>query len=153
MQLLFEPDDGRAIIEIVSASDWAASAAAVISLVALLFSLRNRSADIAREEAYRVRARVWEILSGEPGLRTILALDEDDGGHEKRIKFLGRTSEQLDVAGAAQLGTKLRDLLEQSWGPNATQQSLTTRRDFVRSATEFMKPAESAGWPKWKRDI
>jgi hypothetical protein len=67
---------------VMNASDWAATAAALISLMALLFSLRNRSADIAREEAYRVRARVWEILNTEPGLRTVLALDDDDGNSD-----------------------------------------------------------------------
>lgn len=132
-----------AIIVVMSASDWAATAAAVISLVALLFSLRNRSADIAREEAYRVRARVWEILNGEPGLRTILALEEDDGNAEKRVKLLSRTCAQLEVAGAAKLGSKLRDLLEQDWGPNRTQRALSIRRDFIESASEFMKPARS----------
>ena len=132
-----------AIIEVMSASDWAATVAAVISLVALLFSLRNRSADIAREEAYRVRARVWEILNREPGLRTILALDEDDGNAEKRVKLLGRTCAQLEVAGATKLGSKLRDLLEQGWGPNPTQRTLSVRSDFIESVSEFMKPARS----------
>jgi len=127
----------------MSTSDWAATAAAVISLVALLFSLRNRSADIAREEAYRVRARVWEILSGEPGLRTILALDEGDENSEKRVKLLGRTCAQLEVAGAAMLGSKLRDLLEQGWGSKTTPRSLSIRIDFIESASEFMKPARS----------
>ena len=138
-----ERGDDWAIIEVMSASDWAATAAAVISLVALLFSLRNRSADIAREEAYRVRARVWEILSREPGLRTILALNEDDGNAEKRVKLLGRTCAQLEVAGAAKLGSKLRVLLEQDWGPNATQQALSVRENFTDSVKEFMKPARS----------
>jgi len=132
-----------AIIEVMSTSDWAATAAAVISLVALLFSLRNRSADIDREEAYRVRARVWEILSREPGLRTILALDDDDGNAEKRVKLLGRTCAQLEVAGATKLGIKLLDLLEQGWGPNPTQRALSVRSDFIESVSEFMKPARS----------
>jgi len=132
-----------AIIEVMNASDWAATAAAVISLVALLFSLRNRSADIAREEAYRVRARVWEIMSREPSLRTILALNEDDGNTEKRVKLLGRTCAQLEVAGATKPGSKLGALLEQGWGPNTTQRALSVRKDFIDSVGEFMKPARS----------
>jgi hypothetical protein len=125
---------------IMNASDWAAAAAALISLIALLFSLRNRNADIAREEAYRVRARVWEILNAEPGLRTVLALDEDDGSSEKRVKLLDRTCAQLEVAGAGEIGSKLRELLKQDWGPKTTQRSLSIRRDFIDSTSEFMKP-------------
>jgi hypothetical protein len=125
----------------MSASDWAATAAALISLIAILISLRNRSADIAREEAYRVRARVWEILNTEPGLRTVLALDEDDGNSEKRVKLLGRTCAQLEFAGAGILGSQLREVLEQGWGPKTTQNSLSIRRDFIDSTSEFMKPA------------
>lgn len=126
----------------MSASDWAAAAAAVISLLALLFSLRNRRADIAREEAYRVRARVWEILDREPGLRTILALQEDDGQADKRVKLLERTAAQFDVAGAAALGSGLREVLEHPWGAAATPESQAARSAFVDAAKQFMKPAQ-----------
>lgn len=124
----------------MSASDWAAAAAAVISLLALLFSLRNRRADIAREEAYRVRARVWEILDREPGLRTVLALEEDDGQADKRLRLLRRTADQLDVAGAAALGQDLREVLEQAWGADTTERSQLARASFVDSARRLMTP-------------
>ena len=55
-------------------------------------SLRNRRDDIAREEASWVRARVWEILNGDPDfrpLRTVQVLHEDKVGD--RVKFLART--------------------------------------------------------------
>jgi hypothetical protein len=126
----------------MSATDWAAAAAAVISLVALLSSLRNRRADIAREEAYRVRARVWEVLDREPGLRTVLALDESDGQADKRVKLLRRTADQLDVAGAAMLGSNLREVLKHPWGADTTEGSRAARSEFINSAKELMRPAQ-----------
>jgi hypothetical protein len=124
----------------MSASDWAAVAAALVSLLALLFSLRNRRDDIAREEAYRVRARVWEILDREPGLRTVLALDNDDGQTGKRLKLLQRTADQLDVASAATLGSDLREVLMQAWGRDTTDRSRSERSSFLEAAKQFMKP-------------
>lgn len=125
----------------MESADGAAVAATTISLFALALALRNRRADIAREEAYKVRARVWEVLNGEPGLRTIEALDENDGKTDIRIRLLGRTAEQLGVAGAPMLGHKLEHVLEEPWGSNTSDKSRSTRSDFVTSATEFMKPA------------
>jgi hypothetical protein len=125
----------------MSPSDAAAAAAAVISLLALLLSLRNRRDDIAREEAFRVRTRVWEILDREPGLRTVLALHEGDGESSKRVTLLQRTAEQLDVAGAAKLGSSLRVVLKQAWGTETTEQSRSAREEFVESARQFMTPA------------
>ncbi len=122
-------------------SDWLAAAAAVISLLALLFSLRNRSADIAREEEYRVRSRAWEILNSKTGLRTILALHKDDGLVATRVDLLERTADQLEVAGAAKLASELRDLLKHTWGADTIAQSQAARNTFIESASHFMKPA------------
>jgi len=54
-------------------------------------------------------------------------------GSEKRIRLLGRTCEQLEVVGAAMLGSKLRGVLEQGWGPDTTH-------DHYRSATTLSSP-------------
>lgn len=106
-------------------------------------SLRNRRDDIAREEASWVRARVWEILNGDSDLRplrTVQALHEKDETG-RRVKFLARTPVQLDVAGAAMLGNKLRAVLDQEWGTGTDKQSESARDDFVQSAKQFMNPA------------
>ena len=126
---------------LMSAGDWTAPVATAISLLALAFSLRNRRDDIAREEAFRVRERVWTILDREPGLRTVLALTEPDGKTESRIRFLRRTVEQLAVAGAADLAGQLGIVLDQSWGADTSDRSRTIRKEFLESASLFMKPA------------
>jgi hypothetical protein len=119
--------------------DWMSIVAAAISLTALVVSLRNRKLDIAREEAYRIRARVWEILSGAAGYRTITALNEPDGKTNDRIKLLRRTAEQLKIAGALALGGQLDSVLDGQW-PNADVRSARAREDFCKAAAEFMKP-------------
>jgi hypothetical protein len=125
---------------LVNAGVWVATAAAAISFFALLLSLRNRREDLAREEAYQVRSRVWEILDREPGLRTILALDACDGQTPKRVELLRRTADQLDVAGAPVLARNLREVLDQPWGEPMGEAPETARRDFVESASQFMRP-------------
>jgi hypothetical protein len=120
-------------------TDWMSIAAAVISLTALLVSLKNRKADIAREEAYLIRSRVWEILNGEPGFRTVSALDEPDDKTDQRIKLLRRTAAQLKLAGASRLGCKLENLLDGAW-PRADEKSQSARKDFRKAATDFMQP-------------
>jgi hypothetical protein len=126
-------------------TDWVPSVAAtVISLVALALSMRNRRNDIAREEAFQLRQRVWTILDREPGLRTVLALDEPDGQTPSRIRYLRRTVEQIEVAGAARLASELSVVLDQTWGTETAKESLSTRREFLDSARRFLKPPEKA---------
>jgi hypothetical protein len=119
--------------------DWMSIAAAFISLTALIVSLRNRKADIAREEAYLIRSRVWEILNGEPGFRTVSALDEADDKTDQRIKLLRRTAAQLKLAGAFSLGCQLDNLLDGAW-PKADEKTQRAREDFCKAATDFMQP-------------
>jgi len=97
--------------------------------------------------------RAWEILNREPGLRTILDLHEDDGEANKRVKLLERTAAQFDVAGAAALGSGLREVLEHPWGTAATPESQAARSAFVDAAKQFMKPAKLRSqhhlpWPR-----
>ena len=56
-----------------------AVAAAMISVVALAFSVRNRRSDLDRSEAAIVRARTWEILDRDAGMRTANSLLKPDG--------------------------------------------------------------------------
>jgi hypothetical protein len=120
--------------------DWMAIVAVVISLTSLMMSLINRKQDIAREEAYRIRARVWEILNGEPGSRSISALDQSDGKTGTRIELLRRTAEQLKLAGALDLGSHLESFLSRTTWPNADEKSRKAREEFRRAAAEFMQP-------------
>jgi hypothetical protein len=105
----------------------------------------QRQATVMQAEAF-VRDRVWAILTKEPGLRTVIALDENDGDTGKRVKLLQRTAEELDVAGAAALGEKLRNVLQpgdQGWGAGTTKESRLARKEFVDSAIQFMNAPPS----------
>jgi hypothetical protein len=116
--------------------DWISIGAATISLVALLISLINRQRDLTRAEAYQIRTRVWDILNGEPGFRTISALSESDGKTETRRSLLERTASQLKLAGAPELGEKLSTLLKSPW----PTPSPDPRDGFLKSASKFMEP-------------
>jgi hypothetical protein len=116
--------------------DWISIGAATLSLAALVISLVNRQRDLARAEAYQIRTRVWDILNGEPGFRTISALSESDGKTETRRGLLERTANQLRLAGAAELGEKLSTLLKSEW----PTPSPDPRDEFLRSARKFMEP-------------
>lgn len=120
--------------------DIAAAFASAIALAALIVSLLNRRGDIEREEQYRIRTRVWELLNGEPGLRTVQALDESDGKTNTRIKLLRRTAVQLKAAGAESLGRNLETVLDGSW-PDPGEELLSARATFVDCVTKFMNPA------------
>lgn len=129
----------------MSASDWIALVAVLISLLALVISSWNRERDITREERAAIRARVWAILSMEPGIRTVLALDDNDGEFEKRKRLLERTAVQLKSAGAQQVGTKLADVLNHDWSdrptPEVKKAREAAREEFINSLTQFMSPA------------
>jgi hypothetical protein len=129
----------------MSLGDVVAPIATAISVVALVVSLRNRRSDIAREEAYQVRARVWTILDREPGLRTVLALHEPDGKTDDRVSYLRRTAAQVEIAGAPRLAHELADVLDQPWGIGTIAQSLSTRAAFVSSAARFLMPPPDGG--------
>lgn len=120
-----------------------AALAVVVSIAAFVVSIVSRRSDIAREEAYRVRARTWEILDREPGLRTVLTLKEpiDDPGIAKRIDLLGRTAKQLEIAGAPALARQLSAVLEQPWGRNTSAASTLALDKFVEAARETVRPA------------
>ncbi|HMF44464.1 MAG TPA: hypothetical protein VKQ32_27510 [Polyangia bacterium] len=113
--------------------DVTAIVAATISLAAIIISLRNRAADIARQERYVIRGRVWEILNGEAGLRTVHALAEQDGKNDDRKRFLSRTATQLKVAGASELGHALDSLVKGACDEAA-------RTGFIDLADRFMSP-------------
>ena len=113
--------------------------ATTIALVSLGVSLFNRRQDIKREERYRIRTRVWEVLNGEPGLRTVQALDEDDGNTQTRIELLQRTAAQLKVAGAEPLGHDLEIVLSKRW-PGNDEEAVSARNRFLDSVAEFMNP-------------
>ena len=95
----------------------------------------QRQANEMQAEAF-VRGRVWAILTKEPGLRTVLALEKDDTG--ARVELLQRTADELDVAGAKTLGDKLRNVLRESWGAGTDDNSQKKRQEFVDSAIQFM---------------
>jgi cbb3-type cytochrome oxidase subunit 3 len=105
-----------------------------------------------------VCGRVWTILTKEPGLRTVIALDEhrgaasepvkrhrlrgrgarNRGGTGERVKLLRRTAYELDVAGAKTLGDMLRNVLR----PDG--EGRTTATAFVDAAIEFMNVPPNA---------
>lgn len=120
-----------------------AALAVVVSIAAFIVSVLSRRSDIAREEAYRVRSRIWEILDREPGLRTVLTLKEpiDDPGVAKRVDLLGRTAKQLEIAGAPALARQLSAVLDQPWGRNTTEESLRSLDNFLEAARETVRPA------------
>jgi len=120
--------------------DWMTIIAVVISLTSIMMSLINRKQDIAREEAYRIRARVWEILNGEAGSRSMSALDQSDGKTGIRIELLRRTAEQLKLAGALDLGSHLESFLSRTTWPHADEKSRKAREEFRTAAAEFMQP-------------
>jgi hypothetical protein len=123
---------------IVKASDWIAIAAAIISLAALTIAIYNGYADRAIAKANERKGRVWTILSGEPGIRTISALDVDDGQTTRRIELLERTASHLDVADASSLAKQLRDLLSKPWGAATTSESRKAREAFFKAVPAFM---------------
>jgi hypothetical protein len=118
--------------------DWVLIATAVISLNALIVSWRNRKLDIDREKAFQIRARVWDILNGDAGSRSISALDQSDGKTENRIKLLRRTADQLKIAGELTLGGQLESLLGETW-PKADEKSRKAREDFYKAVAVFMQ--------------
>ncbi len=115
--------------------------ALVFSVAAFGVSLVHRRAEIERQEATSVRARVWEILNGEAGLRSLDALDVADGKTTMRITLLDRTATQLGVAGASELGAALKAAVAEPWGSDANDRSRRCRVDFHNAATEFMRPS------------
>jgi hypothetical protein len=121
----------------MQASDWIAISAALTSLVALAIGIYNRRADIAMHKANARKARVWEVLNGETGTRSIYALDVDDGQTGKRIVLLHGTAGQLDVANASSLANQLRDLLSKPWGAGTTGDSREARDAFLKAVTAF----------------
>jgi hypothetical protein len=121
-------------------SGWIAISAVLVSIASLLTAAYYRRSDIAREEAFRVRSRVWVILDREPGLRTVLALDDRDDKTAWRIKALQRTSRQLDVAGAPDLARLLDDVLSHRWGSQSTEDALLSRDEFIRAAQDRIRP-------------
>jgi hypothetical protein len=130
----------------VNSSNWIAVAAVAVSVVALMVAFRNRRTDLEREEEYRKRSRAWLILDRDPGLRTVLALDDvhDDDGDVKtryRIKLLERTARQLEVAGAPDLGHSLRLTLTHPWGTQTTREGEEARDEFVAAAQRFIGTA------------
>lgn len=127
---------------VVRAGDWISIIALVFSVAAFRVSLVHRRAEIERQEATSVRARVWEILNGEAGLRSINALDVDDDKTTTRIRLLERTATQLGVAGASELGTALNAVVAEPWGSETSDQSRRVRVDFHNAAAEFMRPSE-----------
>ncbi len=117
--------------------DTFAFAALLVSIISLVISLVNRLFDIKREEEYRIRNRVWDILDGEPGLRTVNALDSADSETDKRIALLVRTAMQLKVAGAESLGEQLENVLKEKW-PDWSQSAVSAREKFLEQVTRFM---------------
>jgi hypothetical protein len=122
----------------MKASDWIAIAAALISLAALTIAIYNGRADRAMHKANARKARVWEILSGQAGTRTIDALEKDDGQTSQRIDFLSRTAGQLDAADASSLANQLRDLLSKPWGAGTTSESREARDALIKAVRAFM---------------
>jgi hypothetical protein len=120
--------------------DWISIVAVLISLVALVISLRNRKLDIDRQKKLRIQTQVWEIINTPTGYRTILALDDSDGKTAERIKYLKKTAEQLKIAGAPELAKQLENLLDETRWSSADQKIIRDRNDFQKAISEFMKP-------------
>jgi hypothetical protein len=100
----------------------------------------QREANVMQAEAF-VRDRVFAILNGESGLRSVIALGDDDGKTGIRVKLLERTAEELDVAGAETLAEKLRKLL--AFGEHGSPVSRTMRDEFATFAKQFMNVSSS----------
>ena len=126
-------------IEMFGFSEMISLLAVIISLAALVRARNNRIEDIARNEAYRIRVRVWEVLNGEAGLRSVNALDDHDGKTRARLALLERTALQLKAAGAPALGDHLENVLNQEW-PAANEASTSSRSSFHDAVVDFMKP-------------
>lgn len=88
-----------------------------------------------------MKSRVSETLNGESGIRSVDALDEDDGQTSRRLTLLRRTANQLDIAGAPALENLLRETLSQPWGAEATAQSLAAREAFQQAVQDFLSPS------------
>jgi hypothetical protein len=96
-----------------------------------------------RAEAADIRARVWAIMSTEPGVRTVLALDDYKDKTiepDKRLKLLKRTADVLRAAGASDVGKSLDGVLDQKWSDPPSPEALKRRSAFIDSMTEFMTP-------------
>jgi hypothetical protein len=80
--------------------------------------------------------RVWEILNSQTGIRTVRALEKADGKTGTRIQYLRGTVDQLNVAGAQELASKLELVLGHSW-PQGSQGSREAIANFLTAAKEF----------------
>ena len=122
-------------------ADWIALGALLLSVLAIGISELSRRKDVARAEAADVRARVWAILSMEPGARAVLALDDgSDENRIERIKLLKRTVDLLRAAGASDVGKMLEGVLSQKWGDPPSEEAKQSRIDFIDYLTRFMTP-------------
>lgn len=131
------PTDFKDMMSVVSAVIAVVSAGIAVS--ALVLSLRNRKDDIKRQEKYQREARVWGILSGEAGLRSVVALDANDGETSERKKFLGRTAASLEAAGEQNLRGLLVAVIQHDW-PMANDEARAARDTFFAAVTEKFGP-------------
>lgn len=111
-----------------------------VAVVALGLSLMHRRTDRQRVAGEELRRRVWEILDREPGMRSVNSLHRTDGKTEDRLRYLGPTADQLDVAGAPDLAVLLRSVLKEPWGAQANDDSEAARERFVLGCNEFLAP-------------
>ena len=147
----------------VTATDWpaliASWAAVAVAVAALVFTLWTRSSDREaeqklreenreaeqvlreenwqREEARALRDRVWEILTRDASVRSVLALGEpelktknwDGGEQDMRVGLLKRTARQLTMAGAPELAKLLDKVLKhESWASDPSDTMSAERR-------------------------
>jgi hypothetical protein len=115
----------------------AAVSSVVISIIALLVSLKNRKVDIAREQENALKSRVWELLSSDAGSRSVDALDKQDGKTANPIELLARTAKQLEQAGAAALAGRLTAVTAKSWSPPSPD-AIGAREEFCKAVSDFM---------------
>ena len=115
-----------------------AALAFLVSLTTLILSIRNRRLDLDRQKINDRRIRVWGILCSDAGSRSVEALDQTDNKTVNRLNFLKRTATQLDQAGAPELATKLRAVIENATWPTPDIAATNARRAFFDGVKGFM---------------
>ena len=132
----------------MKAGDWIAMGSALVALVALGVSLSNRRGDIARDEQVDVRSRVWGILQGEAGERTVRKQDDPDGRAEERVGYLTPTVQQLRTAGAPAVADALQRVINENCLGEDLSDARRHRDEFFVELSQFMTPPKPTGWSR-----